>query len=168
MSFDKELFAELLEKAKGDRSINQYALHSGVSSAHISRLMRGLLTTPPNPDTIKLLAEKAHNEITYNELMRAAGHFEGNIAKYISINEDDSSPLYSAKLTEKDEKDIAKRMEKIKKDLIEGNADGDGLSFMGEPMSEEAVESLLEALEHAERIATLANKKYIPKKYRKE
>lgn len=69
-------------------------------------------------------------------------------------------------LTVKDEKDIAKRMKKIKKDLLEGNADGDGLNFMGEPMSEEAVESLLEALEHAERIATLANKKYTPKKYR--
>lgn len=69
-------------------------------------------------------------------------------------------------LTEKDEKDIAKRMEKMKRDLIEGNSDGEGLSYRGEPMSEEAIESLLEALEHAERIATLANKKYTPKKYR--
>src|SRR5699024_8313556 len=34
-------------------------------------------------------------------------------------------------LTAKDEKDIAKRMEKIKRDLT----DGDGLSFYGEPMS---------------------------------
>lgn len=56
----------------------------------------------------------------------------------------------------------------MKKDLIEGSADGKGLSFMGEPISEEAIESLLEALEHAERIATLANKKYIPRKYRKK
>lgn len=70
------------------------------------------------------------------------------------------------RLTEKDERDIAKRMEKMKKDLIEGNANGEGLNFMGEPMSPEAIESLLEALEHAERIATLANKKYTPKKYR--
>ncbi|GGB41375.1 hypothetical protein GCM10011409_18610 [Lentibacillus populi] len=73
---------------------------------------------------------------------------------------------YTTPLTEKDEKDIAKRMEKMRKDLMEGNSDGDGLNFMGEPMSEEAVESLLEALEHAERIATLTNKKYTPKKYR--
>lgn len=65
-------------------------------------------------------------------------------------------------LTEKDERDIAKRMEQIKKDLTKA----EGLSFHGEPLSEEAVESLLEAIEHAERIATLANKKYIPKKYR--
>src|SRR5690625_4260299 len=64
----------------------------------------------------------------------------------------------------KDEKDIAKRMESIKRDLKEGK--GDGLSYMGEPMSEEAVDSLLEVLEHAERIATITNKKYTPKKYK--
>lgn len=62
--FDKKNFAQLLEQAKGERSINQYALHSGISAAHISRLLRGLLETPPNPDTIKLLADKAINNIT--------------------------------------------------------------------------------------------------------
>lgn len=65
-------------------------------------------------------------------------------------------------LTAKDEKDIAKRMEKIKRDLT----DGDGLSFYGEPMSPEAVESLLEAIEYAERQTVRVNKKFIPKKYR--
>ena len=82
MSFDKEEFARLLNKAKGDRSINQYAMHSGISSAHISRLMRGLLNTPPNPDTIKLLAAKAYNEITYSDLMRVAGHIEDDKDDY--------------------------------------------------------------------------------------
>lgn len=71
-------------------------------------------------------------------------------------------------LTVRDSRDIAKRMNKMKADLIEGSSDGEGLNFMGEPMSEEAIESLLEALEHAERIATLANKKYAPKKYREK
>ncbi|KON90221.1 immunity repressor protein [Sporosarcina globispora] len=68
-------------------------------------------------------------------------------------------------LSDKDEKDIAKRMKQMKKDLLEASPEGDGLNFMGEPMSEEAIESLLEALEHAERIATLVNKKYAPNKY---
>ena len=76
------------------------------------------------------------------------------------------SNFNNLQLTNKDELDMAKRMEKMKKDLIEGNADGEDLNYKGEPMSEEAIESLLEALEHAERIATLANKKYTPKKYR--
>lgn len=76
----------------------------------------------------------------------------------------------TATLTEKDERDIGKRMAKIKKDLLEGNSDDNNsaLSFMGEPMSEEAIESLLEALEHAERLATIANRKFIPKKFRKD
>lgn len=68
------------------------------------------------------------------------------------------------RVSDKDERDIAKRMKQLRKDL----ANADGLAFDGEPMSDEAVESLLEALEHAERIATLANKKYIPKKYRED
>lgn len=71
----------------------------------------------------------------------------------------------SLELTEKDERDIAKRMEKIKNELMEGK-DSDGLSYRGEPMSEEAIESLLDALEYAERQATRINKKYTPKKHR--
>ncbi|RFA31957.1 immunity repressor protein [Virgibacillus dokdonensis] len=67
-------------------------------------------------------------------------------------------------LTEKDEKDIARRMEEIKEDL----QNADGLSFSGEPMSEEAVESLLEAMEYAVRQTQRINKKYIPKKHRKK
>lgn len=65
-------------------------------------------------------------------------------------------------LKERDEKDIAKRMEQIRKDLTSE----DGLMFNGEPMSEEAVESFLEAMEYAVRQTQRINKKYIPKKYR--
>lgn len=66
--------------------------------------------------------------------------------------------------TSKDEKDIAKRMEQIKSDLTSE----DGLLFNGEPMSEEAVESFLEAMEYAVRQTQRINKKYIPKKYREK
>jgi transcriptional regulator with XRE-family HTH domain len=69
-----------------------------------------------------------------------------------------SSSTFSAK----DEKDIAKRMEQIREDL----SSEDGLMFNGEPMSEEAVESFLEAMEYAVRQTQRINKKYIPKKYR--
>ncbi len=62
----------------------------------------------------------------------------------------------------KDEKDIAKRMEEIKKDL-QGE---DGLMFSGEPMSQEAVESLLDAMEYIVKQTKVINKKYVPKKYR--
>lgn len=72
--FNKEEFANLLEKAKGDRSINQYANETGVSSAHISRFLRQMLEAPPSPETISKLASKAYNEVSYRDLMVAAGH----------------------------------------------------------------------------------------------
>lgn len=91
-----------------------------------------------------------------NETLKQLANIFGVTTDYLLGITDD--PI----LTEKDEKDIARRMEKLKQDL----STSDGLSFHGEPLSEEAIESLLEAIEYAERIATRINKKYIPKKYR--
>lgn len=88
IKFDKQLFAQLLLKAKGERTINQFALHSGISSAHISRLSRGLLDTPPNAETIRKIADKAYNQVTYYDLMQAAGHLH-------FVKEDDNSSHYS-------------------------------------------------------------------------
>jgi len=67
-------------------------------------------------------------------------------------------------LTEKDERDIAKQLEKIKNDLEHSY----GLAFDGEPLSDEAKESFMEAMEYIVRTTNKINKKYIPKKYRKE
>lgn len=64
----------------------------------------------------------------------------------------------------KDEKDIAKRMADFTKDLTSS----DGLNFSGEPMSPEALESLMEAMEHVFRQTQRINKKFIPKKHRKD
>ena len=75
-NFDLVTFAILLEKAKGDRSINQYANTINVSAAHISRLLRKLVKSPPSPDTISKFASGACNGVTYNDLMLAAGHID--------------------------------------------------------------------------------------------
>ncbi|RND00236.1 helix-turn-helix domain-containing protein [Lysinibacillus halotolerans] len=64
--------------------------------------------------------------------------------------------------SDKDEKDIAKRVEELRRDLM----NAEGLAFDGEPISDEARESLLEAMEFGVRLAKKANKKFIPKKYR--
>lgn len=74
INFNKNEFARLLKTAAGDRSINQYALHSSVSATYISKLLRGLVEKPPGAVVIKKLAENAQNCISYTELMRAAGH----------------------------------------------------------------------------------------------
>ncbi|WGT40098.1 helix-turn-helix transcriptional regulator [Lysinibacillus sp. 1 U-2021] len=144
-------------------TLNQVALYAEISAAQLSRIETGKRGTP-KPQTIEKIARAL--KVDYNELMSIAGYIETDSSVDHLSEEVNSNP----KLTEKDERDIGKRMAKIREDLIEGISDDDNtaLSFMGEPMSEEAIESLLEALEHAERLATLANKKYIPKKYRKE
>lgn len=144
-------------------TLNQVALYAEISAAQLSRIETGKRGTP-KPQTIEKIARAL--KVDYNELMSIAGYIETDSSVDHLSEEVNSNP----KLTEKDERDIGKRMAKIREDLIEGISDDDktALSFMGEPMSEESIESLLEALEHAERLATLANKKYIPKKYRKE
>lgn len=77
------------------------------------------------------------------------------------LGRSDDTP-YTAPLTEKDERDIAKRIQQFKKEIEHS----DGLAFDGEPMSEEAKESLVESMEHIFRTTQRINKKYIPKKYR--
>jgi|SRR5690606_30436333 transcriptional regulator with XRE-family HTH domain len=115
------------------------------------------------------LAEKLNiNRSTYAryELNQTQPDYETlqRLADFYDVSTDYILTGINTKLTEKDERDVAKRMEKIKQDLA---ANG-GLSFYGEPLSEEAKESLLEAMEYAVRTAQRINKKYIPKKYREE
>ncbi|QKY69441.1 DNA-binding protein [Lentibacillus sp. CBA3610] len=173
--FDKDLFGDLLNAAKGNRSINNYAQQSGVDSAHISRFIRGKVSNPPTPSTIERLANVAQNNISYQSLMIAAGHIDadhkhspnkstGDPSDYheeLKIKENQNKN-YDADADTKEEKDIAKRMKQIREDLTHD----DGLNFDGEPMSEEAIESLLDAMEYAVRQTQRINKKYIPKKYR--
>lgn len=64
----------------------------------------------------------------------------------------------------KNEKDIAKRLEQFKEEL----ENTDGLAFDGEPMSDEAKESLLESMELLFRQTQRINKKFTPKKYRED
>lgn len=67
-------------------------------------------------------------------------------------------------LTTKDERDIARNLEKIMDDL-ENSGD---LMFDGDPMSDEAKESIRSALKLGLEAAKLKNKAiYTPKKYRK-
>lgn len=64
---------ELLKKAQGDRTLNAYARHSDVSAGNLSRIMNG---QKPSPEILKKLAFKAHNGVTYEQLMNAAGYIE--------------------------------------------------------------------------------------------
>ncbi|WP_099638869.1 hypothetical protein [Sporosarcina sp. P3] len=53
-------------------------ISTGVSTAHISRFLRSLIESPPAPEIIAKLADKAWDEVTYKELMTAADHIVGS------------------------------------------------------------------------------------------
>lgn len=137
---------ELLKELRGKKSLREIAEITELSHTYISDIEKGvrrgtMAPINPSPDTLKRLA-KAYN-YPYNELLEVAGYIDNKFAN-------------------KDEKDIAKRIEQFKNEI----ENTDGLAFDGEPMSEDAKESLIEAMEHVFRQTQRINKKYIPKKHR--
>ncbi|WP_163142813.1 helix-turn-helix domain-containing protein [Bacillus sp. 22-7] len=129
------------EREKRKWSQKEVAEKVGITNAVLSNYERDY--RDPDTETLKKLADLYEVETDY--LLGRSDFQKSN-----------------ANLQSKDEKDIAKRMEKIRQDLSED----DGYMLMGEPISEEAKESILDAMEYAIRQATRINKKYIPKKYR--
>lgn len=97
-TYNRPLFAELLKQAIGGRSINQFALHCGVSAAYISRLLRQKTKTPPNPPIILKMANKAHNQISYLHLMTAAGYLQSEPVNWPPLKE--HNPPYAPDLAE--------------------------------------------------------------------
>src|SRR5690606_16183760 len=95
------------------------------------------------------LAEKLNiNRSTYAryELSQTQPDYETlqKLADFYDVSTDYILTGIDKKLSKKDERDIAKRLEKFKEEL----EDQEDLLFMGEPMSEEAKESLTEAMEY--------------------
>lgn len=68
----------------------------------------------------------------------------------------------AASLSSKQEKDIAKQLEKTM-ELIDKQ---EGIMFDGEPLDDLTKQLLKESLENSMRMAKITNKKYTPKKYR--
>jgi hypothetical protein len=74
MNFNKDLFADLLQKAKGDRSINRFGSEADVDPGYISRLLRRQLETPPGATVLTKIAGSAANSVTIEQLLGAAGY----------------------------------------------------------------------------------------------
>lgn len=151
-----EILSDLIKKAQGNRSLNQFANQCGISPGNLSRIINNKNAQSPKPETLKKLAIHAYNGVTYQQLMDAAGH--------IKLEDASTSNLDSA-LSEKDEKDIEKQIVNLRKNLIEN---AEGLMLSGEPVSPEAIESVLDTLALGLKQAKIINKKYTPNKYKKK
>jgi transcriptional regulator with XRE-family HTH domain len=143
------MIGERLKKLRGKRTQEEVAQKIGISRARLSHYETG--RSEPDSEILKKLAD-----------------FYGVSTDYLIYGEEGiKSDLISnlPELTEKDERDIARDLERILNDLENKEA----LSFHGEPMDEETKEALRLSLESSLRFAKqLAKQKFTPKKYRKE
>jgi transcriptional regulator with XRE-family HTH domain len=106
---------------------------------------------PPStyPDTPQMSVEEDFKDESFDE--------------YLPDQKAITSDTALKPLTPKDERDIAKDLEKILSNLESDNA----LAFNGEPMDDETKELMRISLENSMRLAKqIAKKKFTPKKYR--
>lgn len=133
-----ERYAELC-KSTGETP-NSVAKTIGASSGSVTAWKNG---TEPRNKTLSKIAD-----------------YFGVSTDYLLGKETEKTPT----LTKKDERDIAKDLELIMANL----ESADGLMFDGNPMSDEARESMRAAIELGLRTVKILNKEtYTPKKYKK-
>lgn len=124
-----------------------------VSSQVISNWERGY--TEPSAEDITKLSEVL--DCTSDYLL-------GRSHPDIIFEKESSTYLIENKSINNKERDIAKRLHQFREEI----ENSDGLAFDGEPMSEEAKESLIESMELIFRQTQRINKKFTPKQYRDE
>lgn len=167
-------------------SAEKVAMALGVSPATIYRYEKGDIEKVPS-DVIEPLARILHTSAAYlmgweddptdfedpeliaNVSTPVLEHFDGDVSRAIAfqkaVEHDQAEEVASSGLNSRDRRDIAKYMEEMRDRLSNGEA----LMFDGEPLTPEAMESILAAMQVGMEIAKKKNKeKYTPKKYRKE
>ncbi|MVX66517.1 hypothetical protein GKZ28_22850 [Clostridium chromiireducens] len=145
--FNAELLSDLIKQAQGDISLNNFARECKISSSTLSRIINMTNSCAPSPRTLQKIAVRAHNGVTYDELMKVAG--------YIASNEDIKARVETEKhiSSVSAEKEIVKIFDDLKKYLLTT----DGLMLSGNPLSKEAIESLIETLSYAIKVAKIIN-----------
>jgi transcriptional regulator with XRE-family HTH domain len=91
--FNKEKFKELLLKAMGEKTQEEFAELCGVNRTYVSKYLNMRLDNPPSPNILKRIAQNASNDVTYEQLMDAAGHINKNelgfayveVGRYLAI-----------------------------------------------------------------------------------
>ncbi|AWK52951.1 hypothetical protein DIC82_18975 [Clostridium beijerinckii] len=147
--FNAELLSDLIKQAQGDISLNNFARECKISSSTLSRIINMMNFCAPSPSTLQKIVACARNGVTYDELMKAAG--------YIALNENVKARAEAENyiLSVRDEKEVVKIFDDLKKYLLTT----DGLMLSGDPLSEDAIESLVETLSYGIRIAKIINGK---------
>ncbi|MHC1695116.1 MAG: helix-turn-helix domain-containing protein [Eubacteriales bacterium] len=110
---------------------------------------------------------KNGQEPTLGDVIKLSEYLEVDVSELIDsklLLNDKNNIEKAPTLTKKDERDIARDLEAIMNDM----ANGGTLMFDGQPMSEEAKESIFAAMKLGLEAAKIKNKeRFTPKKYRK-
>jgi transcriptional regulator with XRE-family HTH domain len=136
------MFYDRFKQLCDDRGVscNKAALEIGLSNATPTKWLKTGAT--PNSKTLQKIAD----------------YFGVSIQSLLGQDEEKTPAL-----TKKDERDIARDVENIMTRL----ADGDGLMFDGDPMSDEARESMLNAIRLGLEAAKIRNKaRFTPTKFK--
>lgn len=181
--FEWKLLTQLIGYIQNGRTHEQFSKDTGVDLNELSSLCMGLTLERPSLETLeKILSSNPIDRVVDRaDLLEAAGYdpdelpdppvddiFEG---RYSGILYKEKATIVKEPSTEyalspKDERDIARDLEKMLSNLESREA----MSFYdGEPLDEESKELLRISLENSMRLAKqMAKKKFTPKKYRKE
>ncbi|EAF5461954.1 XRE family transcriptional regulator [Listeria monocytogenes] len=117
-------------------------------------------------DMAKILGVAKTTYASYEQSKRMPdAEIQNKIANYFDVSLDylhgrsRHKNINAEGFTLKEEIDMKKRMDALREDL----KNGDGLLYDGEPITTEAMESILDAMEFAEKQATRINRKYAPR-----
>ncbi len=72
-NFNKKIFAMLIEKARGDRTIRRFAIEADISYVQLRKLHACMQENPPGKKLIKKLAENSVGGVEYEDYLFAAG-----------------------------------------------------------------------------------------------
>jgi transcriptional regulator with XRE-family HTH domain len=148
MSSDNNVLGKRIKQLREEKGLLQKDIAGiiGITDSAIGHYERGARF--PDPETLRRLAE-----------------YFGVSVDYLLGRTDVRNPTqpWHPAITQKDEKDIAKDLERIMNDLTQA----DGLMFYNEPMTDEDKQLIREAIEFGLKIAKVRNKeRFTPKKYR--
>lgn len=148
-------FGEKLRELRNRRNLTQDDLANELNIAFGSTINKGMISKWEND----------REEPRMDAIRNISKYF--NIALDDLLNLNNSSPnasITSFALNSKDERDIAKDLEKMLADLQSDEA----LAFNGEPMDEETKRLFHLSLENSMRLAKeMAKQKFTPNKYKK-
>ena len=75
-NFNKKIFAMLIDKARGERSVRRFAADSGISYLQLRTLLMCEQENAPGMKLITKLAENSENNVELEEYLYAAGKFD--------------------------------------------------------------------------------------------